>query len=346
MTRRELLATAAAVGLASKANAQSGVDWNTGAQDIVLWYDKPAARWADALPIGNGRLGAMVFGGGADDVPAKEFLQINEDTLWSGKPQDGNNRDASRYVPAIRKAVIERGDYHEADRLCHNMQGLFAEAYQPLANIAIEFQHAGEFGQYRRELNLDTACARTTYVVDDMNFESVAFASAPDQVLVYHAAANVSGKLNCEIALSSPLQKAVSPSGMRQLLLTGKAPSHVAGAGHPDSENPVKYSDVPGEGMYFTVVMRVQMDGGTASVEGDHFRVRGANAFTVLLTAGTGFRGYNIVPDTAVDNIVRDTQRAMDAAAVKTFDELRARQGAGHQRLFWRGPLRLGTKAG
>src|SRR4051794_40752944 len=108
MTRRELLATAAAVGLASKANAQSGVDWNTGAQDIVLWYDKPAARWADALPIGNGRLGAMVFGGGADDVPAKEFLQINEDTLWSGKPQDGNNREASRYLPAIRKAVIER----------------------------------------------------------------------------------------------------------------------------------------------------------------------------------------------------------------------------------------------
>ena len=345
MTRRELLAEAAAVALASKANAQSGVDRNTSAQDIVLWYDKPAARWADALPIGNGRLGAMVFGGGADAVPAKELLQINEDTLWSGKPQDGNNRDASRYLPAIRKAVIERGDYHEADRLCHNMQGLFAEAYQPLANIAIAFQYTGEVGQYRRELNLDTACARTTYAVDDMDFESVAFASAPDQVLVYHAAASVSGKLNCEIALSSPLQKTVAPSGMRQLLLTGKAPSHVAGAGHPHSENPVKYSDVPGEGMYFTVLMRVQTDGGTAAVEGDRFRVRGANAFTVLLTAGTGFRGYNIVPDTAVDNIVRYTQRTMDAAAVKTFDELRARQVADHQPLFRRVSLRLGPKA-
>src|SRR4051794_5013284 len=146
MTRRELLATAAAVGLASKANAQSAVDRNTSAQEIVLWYDKPAARWADALPIGNGRLGAMVVSGGADGVPAKELLQGNEDRVWSGKAQEGNNRGASRYLPAIRKAVIERGDYHEADRLCHNMQGLFAEAYQPLANIAIEFKHTGEVG--------------------------------------------------------------------------------------------------------------------------------------------------------------------------------------------------------
>ena len=342
ITRRELLITTAALALASEANAQGGVEQNTGAQDVVLWYGKPAARWADALPIGNGSLGAMVFGGGADGTPAREFLQVNEDTLWSGKPQDGNNREASQYLPEIRKAVLEQRDYHEADRLCHKMQGLFAEAYQPLANIAIEFQHMGEPKQYRRELNLDTACARTTYSVDGMEFESSAFASAPDQVLVYRATASVPGKLDCEIVLSSPLQKSVSGLGAQQLVLTGKAPSHVAGAGHPNSEDPVKHSDVPGEGMYFAAVLRVQADGGTASIEGDRFRVRGANAFTVLLTAGTGFRGYKAVPDTPVDDIVRGAQRAMDRAAVKSFDELRARQKADHQSLFRRVALRLG----
>ena len=243
MTRRELLVTTAALALGSKADAEGRVEQNAGAQGVVLWYDKPAARWADALPVGNGRLGAMVFGGGADGTPAKEFLQVNEDTLWSGKPQDGNNRDASQYLPAIRKAVLEQSDYREADRLCQKMQGLFAEAYQPLANIAIEFQHTGEPEQYRRELNLDTACARTTYSVGGMEFESVAFTAAPDQVLVYRATASVPGKLDCEIALSSPLQKSVSSSGKQQLVLRGKAPSHVAGAGHPNSENPVKYSD-------------------------------------------------------------------------------------------------------
>lgn len=342
ITRRELLVTSAALALASKANAQGGVEQNTGAQDVVLWYDKPAARWADALPVGNGRLGAMVFGGGADGTLAKEFLQVNEDTLWSGKPQDGNNREASQYLPAIRKAVLEQGDYHQADRLCQKMQGLFAEAYQPLANIAIEFQHRGEPEQYRRELNLDTACARTTYSIGPIEFEGLAFASAPDQVLVYRATASVPGKLDCEIALSSPLQKSVSGLGEHQLVLTGKAPSHVAGAGHPNSAKPVTYSDVPGEGMYFAAVVRVQADGGTAAVEKDRIQIRGANAFTVLLTAGTGYRGYTLVPDTPVDDIVRKAQRGMDAAATKSFNELRARQMVDHQTLFRRVSLRLG----
>ena len=342
MTRREVLITTAGLALAGKANAQGGVEQNTGARDVVLWYDKPAARWADALPVGNGRLGAMVFGGGADGTFAKEFLQVNEDTLWSGKPQDGNNRDASQYLPAIRKAVLEQGDYHQADSLCHKMQGLFAEAYQPLANVAIEFQHVGEPEQYRRELNLDTACAHTTYSIGGMKFESLAFISAPDHVLVYRATASLAGKLDCEITLSGPLQKSVSGSGTHQLVLKGKAPSHVAGAGHPDSENPVKYSDIPGEGMYFAAVVRVQADGGAAAIEGDRIQIRGANAFTLLLTAGTGYRGYTLVPDTPVDDIVREALRGMDAAAVKSFDELSARQVRDHQALFRRVSLRLG----
>lgn len=346
MTRRELLVTTAALAFSSKSNGQGRVEQNGNAKDLVLWYDKPAVRWADALPIGNGRLGAMVFGGGQNGTLAKEFLQVNEDTLWSGKPQDGNNRDASRYLPAIRKAVLEQGDYHEADRLCHEMQGLFAEAYQPLANIAIEFQHISEPERYRRELNLDTACARTTYSAGDMEFESVAFASAPDQVLAYRARASVPGKLDCEIALSSALQKSVSGSGTQQLVLTGKAPSHVAGAGHPNSEDPVKYSDLPGEGMYFAAVMRVHADGGRVIVDGDRIRVRGANAFTVLLTAGTGYRGYTIVPNAPVDDIVQEALRGMDAAGAKSFDELRARQAADHQALFRRVSLRLGSNAG
>ena len=95
---------------------------------MLLWYDKPAAQWVDALPIGNGRLGAMVFGGGDDASPLKETLQFNEDTLWSGKPRDGNNRDAKKYLPGIRQAVLEQQNYQEADQLCKKMQGLFAES--------------------------------------------------------------------------------------------------------------------------------------------------------------------------------------------------------------------------
>ncbi len=344
MTRRELLAATAAVALASEAKGEGNADQGGEPADVVLWYDKPAARWADALPIGNGRLGAMVFGGGADGKPGKEHLQVNEDTLWSGKPRDGNNLKASEFLPAIRQAVLEQGNYQEADRLCQRMQGTFAEAYQPLANINIQFQHPGQPQQYRRELNLDTACARTRYMVDGLELETVAFASAPDQVVVYRATAKASGTIDCEIVLSGLLAKTVSASGVQQLVLTGKAASHVAGAGHPDSEDPVKHSDVPGDGMYFAAVLRVQAEGGTVAMEGARMRVRGAKAFTLLLTTGTGYRGYTSIPDTPLNEIVQGAERWMEAAAAKPFDELRARQTADHQALFRRVSLQLGGR--
>ena len=133
-------------------------------------------------------------------LPRKRFLQLNEDTLWSGKPRDGNNRDAKRYLGDIRRAVLDEQDYHKADQLCQKMQGLFAEAYQPLGNLRLNFTHRGAPTNYRRELNLDTACAHTLYTVDNVQFERQAFASAPDQVLVIHARASVPGQLHCTIS--------------------------------------------------------------------------------------------------------------------------------------------------
>ncbi len=99
----------------------------------------------------------MVFGGGEDRAPNRELLALNEDTIWSGKPVDGNNLDAHDYLDQVRRAVIEKQDYYLADQLCHKMQGLYAEAYQPLGNLRIELDHPAEVTGYRRELDLDTA---------------------------------------------------------------------------------------------------------------------------------------------------------------------------------------------
>src|SRR5215475_5280855 len=152
--------------------------------DLTLWYDKPAARWVDALPIGNGRIGGMVFGGGEDASPFKELVQLNEDTLWSGKPINGNNPDAKNHLAEVRRAVLEQQDYHLADQICHKMQGLFAEAYQPVGNLRLDFSQSGQATAYRRELNLDTACAQVRYSIDGAQFQREVFASAPDQVIV------------------------------------------------------------------------------------------------------------------------------------------------------------------
>ncbi|HZY71631.1 MAG TPA: glycoside hydrolase family 95 protein, partial [Edaphobacter sp.] len=311
--------------------------------DLTLWYEKPAAQWVDALPIGNGRLGAMVYGGGEDGAFNKEVLQFNEDTLWSGQPRDGNNPDAKNHLAGIRSAVLEQKDYHLADELCKKMQGLFAEAYQPLGNLRVELTHTGAATNYRRQLDLDTACAATSYEVDGVRFQREAFVSAPDQVIVLRVTASKPHQLNGTIALDGPLQKAVTALPGNRLLLTGKAAAHIAGAGHPGGEEPVTHSDEPGAGMYFAAVLQLQVQGGTAGANGASLTIANATSFTILLTAVTGYRGFDRKPDTPQDEVTASARRQLNAAVSKSFANLRTRHVEDHRRLFRRVSLNLGS---
>ncbi len=337
-------------GFLAGATAAAGV-FTTGLQaqepdadfeDLVLWYDKPAARWVDALPVGNGRLGAMVFGGGSNGDPSQELLQLNEDTLWSGKPQDGNNKDAKNHLADVRRAVLEQQNYHLADEICQKMQGLFAEAYQPLADLHLDFAHAAEATRYRRELNLDTACARTIYTADGIEFTREVFVSAPAQVLVVRVEANKPNALHCKISLSSQLGKDVRTVGQNRLQLTGKAAAHIAGAGHPGSEQPVRFSDEPGEGMYFAAVLQVDCEGASPSAENGALIISGATSFTLFLSAATGFRGYRNKPDLPVSEVTARAERPL--AASLEYRSARAAHVADHQKIFRRVSLRIGRR--
>jgi alpha-L-fucosidase 2 len=340
-TRRDFFAASAALAISRTISANKLTDDGATTDDLTLWYDKPAAQWVDALPIGSGRLGAMVFGGGEDGSAAKEILQLNEDTLWSGKPRDGNNRNAKKYLPDIRRAVLEEQDYQKADQLCKRMQGLFAEAYQPVGNLRFNFTHSAAPANYRRELNLDTACARTRYTVGDVRFERAAFASAPDHVIVFHAKASQPGHLHCTITVDGPLQKTVTSPAPGRMLQTGKAAAHVAGAGHPGSEKPVTFSDQPGEGMYFASILEVRAEGGKVETLADHIVISDASEFTVLITIATGYRGFQLVPDTPLNEVIARAKLQLNAVAGKKFAELQASQISDHQRLFRRVSLRL-----
>jgi alpha-L-fucosidase 2 len=337
LTRRDFLAASAALALSPRLSAQPQAD------DLTLWYDKPAAQWVDALPIGNGRLGAMVYGGGEDGSAAKETIQFNEDTLWSGKPVDGNNKEAPQYLASIRKAVLEEQDYQKADRLCQKMQGLFAEAYQPLANLRVEFSHAGAVKNYRRELNLDTACARTTYSVGPVHFERQAWVSAPQQVMAFRATASAPGQLTCSISLDSLLQKSLSSPAAGRLLLSGKAAAHIAGAGHPGGEKPVVHSDQAGEGMYFAALLEVRAEGGKLETSANHVRVAGATAVTIFVTAATGYLGFQKVPDAPVSKIAAQAKTQLDAVTTVSFEDLHEAQIKDHQSLFRRVSFTLGS---
>ncbi|MGC1298411.1 MAG: glycoside hydrolase family 95 protein [Alloacidobacterium sp.] len=358
-TRRRFLTAASTVAGTQWLTRRSG--WAQTppgeANEVKLWYTSPASQWVDALPIGNGRLGAMVFGGGAVDPvdpkvdqsagpvptdPAKETLQLNEDTLWSGLPVDGNNLDAKNYLLAVRKAVLEEKNYHLADDLCRKMQGLFAEAYQPIGSLHVDCTHAGAATDYRRELDLASAVATTRYKVGDVAYERVVFSSAPDQAIVLRISASKPGHLNATIWMDGALVKTVQAVGGNRLLLTGKAAKHVAGAGHPDGEIPVVHSDVPGEGMYYAVVLQANVEGGHITANGDRLLIHGATACTLRLTGATAYRGFEEKPDTPQDEVNARASEGLDAAAKVSYSALLQRHVADYRKFFDRVTLSLG----
>jgi alpha-L-fucosidase 2 len=361
-TRRSFLATASTVAGTLWLDKRSGLAQvpPSDASDLKLWYTSPASQWVDALPIGNGRLGAMVFGGGAIDRidpkdpkadhasgpvptdPAKETLQLNEDTLWSGLPVDGNKLDAKGYLPAVRRAVMEEKDYHLADRICSKMQGLFAEAYQPIGSLHVDCTHPHPVMEYRRELDLASAVTATRYKAGDVQFERTAFSSAPDQAIVLRISAGKPGQLNATIWMDGALVKSVRAVGANRLLLTGKAPKHVAGAGHPGSETPVVYSDLHGEGMYYAAVLEAKVEGGRISASADRLLIHGATACTLMLTAATGYRGFEQKPDTPQDEVNERAIGQLDAVVKQTYSALRQRHVADYRKLFERVTISLG----
>jgi alpha-L-fucosidase 2 len=357
-TRRQFLVTASTVAGTLSLDRLSLANPESSQQDnLKLWYTAPASEWVDALPIGNGRLGAMVFGGSAVEPagqanpnpappdPAKETLQLNEDTLWSGMPVDGNNLEAKQHLPAIRKAALEEKDYHKADELCRKMQGLFAEAYQVVGSLHVDCANTAEVTDYRRELNLATGVATTRYKAGNVEFERTAFSSAPDQVIVLRISASKAVELNTSLWFDGPLVKSVEAVGANRLLLTGKAPSHVAGAGHPGSEKPVVLSDVPGEGMYYSAVLEARVEGGRVVPEKDKLNVQGATACTIVLAISTGFRGFDQKPDTPQEQINARAEQQLDAALKLSYPTLRQRHETDFSRIFGRVSLRLGSEA-
>jgi alpha-L-fucosidase 2 len=365
LTRRRFLAATSAMAGTISLTKRFGWTQGTpsGPGDLKLWYAKPASQWVDALPIGNGRLGAMVFGGGAIDPvdpkdpkvdrgigpvptdPAKETLTLNEDTLWSGLPVDGNNLQAKNYLPQIRRAVLEQKDYHLADKLCQKMQGLFAEAFQVIGSLHVDCSHSGEVTEYRRELDLQSAVATTRYQTRGVVFERAAFASAPDQAIVLRLSASKPGQLNATIWMDGPLVTSVKAMGGNRLLLAGKAPKHVAGAGHPGSEIPIVMSDAPGEGMYYAAALQADVKGGHVSAKMDRLVVEGATTLTIVLTAATGYRGFDHAPDTPLSAVTEKATQQLNVALKRSYTSMLPRHVADHRKLFDRVSLTVGSNA-
>ena len=297
--------------------------------DLVSWYRQPAGRWTEALPIGNGRLGAMVFG-----YVDEERIQFNEDTLWTGQPHEYQHEGAVKFLPEIRQLLQEmrqfeaegkqkeaRAKQKEAEDLAGKefmSEPLRQKAYQPFGDLRIKFPGHNAAADYRRELDMDSAVARVTYKVGDVTYHRQAIASHPDQVIVLRVTASKGGQVSFAAKVDSPHQSSqVRRAGDDQLALLGQ---------------------VEDGGLKFEARLRVTAEGGKVAVKDDEIAVEGADAATLILAAATSFKNYK---DTSADPAAR-CEATMKAVAGKSFDAILKAHGQDHQRLFRRAAVDLG----
>ncbi|MEY3896043.1 MAG: hypothetical protein RLZZ214_1563 [Verrucomicrobiota bacterium] len=306
--------------------------------DSVLRYQGPATHWTEALPVGNGRLGAMVFGG-----TGEELLQLNDSTLWSGEPRDWNNPAGPEIMPRIREAVFA-GRFHEAEELCKKMQGPYTEAYLPLADLRLAFPKSEPAGitEYHRTLDLDRAAVTVTYRQGDTLYKREVFCSFPDQLIVIRLTADRPGKINLRAGLSSQVKCEPASTDGDVLVLRGRAPDHVEPShGRKDIEA-VHYSE---KGTAFEVRLQPRIKGGRMTAGKDSVFIEDADEVTLRLSAGTSFNGFNRSPSKEGKDPAALAKADLAKAAALDDDALLARHLADYQNLCRRVNLDLGGDA-
>jgi len=300
---------------------------------LTLWYRQPARKWVEASVIGNGRLGGMVWGGAA-----RERIDLNEDTLWSGEPFDNVNPSGLAALPNIR-ALLVAGKNVEAQQLVEQkMNGRFYECYEPLGDLQILFPLTGEVANYRRDLDLETAVARTTFEQDGTKFTREVFASNPGQAIIMRLSSDKPGKIAFTAQLHSQLRNATKADGSA-LRLTGRAPVHADAYG----SGQVIYDDAPdGKGMRFETRLTAVNDGGSVKVTDTGIVAENCDSVTLLLVAATSYNGPQKSPSLEGKDPGKLCDGYLAALAGQSYGTLRDSHVADYRQLFGRVALDLG----
>ncbi len=305
-----------------------------------LWYQQPARTWTEALPVGNGRLGAMIFGD-----PRKEVLMLNESTLWSGGPvPDTINPGAAAYLPRIRKVLMEDEDFEQAAALAKKMQGLYTESYMPLANLTIDYGFKDSLtSTYYRDLNLKNAVATTVFVKDGTRYTREVFASAPDQLIIVRLRSNVAGKLNLNISTNSQLRYQLATEANNQLTMSGRAPAHVDPNYYNRNKTPVIWEDTDRNcaGMRFQMIVKAKNTGGTIHTDTSGIHVRKATEVVLYITAATSFNGFDKCPLSEGKDEKQLADSYIRKSDGKTFSALLGNHQKDYQKFYNRVALAL-----
>ena len=301
-----------------------------------LTYDAPAADWLAALPLGNGRIGAMWFGGAERDR-----IALNDETLWSGSPE--TTRRLSTPIGEVGAAAVDRvraalaqGDVRTAEELSHGFHSGHSQAYMPLGDLLLDYRPSGAVANYRRRLDLDTAVARAEYEVGGVEVWQEVFVSAPAQALILRLGA--SRPLTVTLSLTSQLRSTTEAVGDNGLALLATCPSSVAPP-HGNAADPIQYSDGDDRGMSAAVVLRAHTDGSVTATD-EALTVSEATELYVVLATATGYEGPAITP-TRTREECRDAADTTVRTALAKAEDLRDEHVADYQELFRRSVLTL-----
>ena len=262
-------------------------------QYLKLWYTQPAKQWVEALPVGNGRLGAMVYGD-----PSKELIQLNENTVWAGSPYRNDNPDAREALPEVRRLIFE-GKYKEAhdivnekfiSKISHGMP------YQTMGNLRLTFPGHENFQDYYRELDLTNAVVSSRYNLNGVKYETKVFSSFPDQVLIIRISANKPGSLSFSASLDRPSKIDITTNRKDELIMSGKT---------NDFEN------VRGELLQFNTKVKILTSGGSVSASDTTLIVSKADIATIYVSMATNFVNYNDISANAVERVNNYLQTAL-----------------------------------
>ena len=291
---------------------------NARQQPMRLWYNRPAAFFEESLPIGNGKIGALLYGGADTDS-----LYLNDITLWTGQPVDRNeDAGASQWIPKIREALFNE-DYALADSLQLHVQGHNSQFYQPLGMLYIDDCNAGSITGYHRELSLDSAVAKVLYSRNDVVFQREYLASNPDKVIAVHLTANKARSINVNLRLTSQVPHHVKAS-QNQLTMLG----HAIG----DEKNSI----------HFCSILRVFNNGGSVVVSDSTLQLRDVDEATLCFVNATSFNGFDKHPVTEGADYINDATDQAWHLVNCTWPQLRERHIADYRQYYSRVQLELG----
>jgi alpha-L-fucosidase 2 len=300
----------------------------------TLWYKQPAGYFEESLVLGNGQMGASVFGG-----VNKDSIYLNDATLWSGEPVKANmNPDAHKYIPGIRDA-LKNENYKLADELNRKVQGKFSESYAPLGTLSIEYYHEGICQNYYRELNLDKAVSKVSYDVDGVKYTREYFISNPDKIMVIRITAGKKGKLNFKIKFNSLLKYSVSTEGSI-LKACGYAPFHAEPGYRGDIPNAVMFDK--NRGTRFTALVEIKNTDGKVTATNSTISLQAGTEAVIFVSDATSFNGFDKDPakEGLNDQKLADVQLAN--AFKKSYPVLKQRHIKDYQNYFNRVSLKLG----